>query len=67
MAESASSDAPKIHLFASPALTEGPFFIDEKLNRSDLRTGTDRPSVVDGIPLMLALSVLRSRVKNMRP
>lgn len=58
-AQSASSAAPKIHLVASPALTEGPFFVDEKLNRSDLRTGTNRPTVVRGVPLLLALTVYK--------
>ena len=42
-----------------PALTEGPYFVDEKLNRSDIRSdpadGTTRP----GVPLRLALRVGR--------
>jgi protocatechuate 3,4-dioxygenase beta subunit len=42
---------------AVPELTEGPFFVDEKLNRSDLTTGTNDPFVVNGIPLALDLSV----------
>jgi protocatechuate 3,4-dioxygenase beta subunit len=44
---------------ARPALTEGPYFVDEKLDRSDIRTdpsdGTTRP----GVPLRLALRVSR--------
>jgi protocatechuate 3,4-dioxygenase beta subunit len=36
-----------------PALTEGPYFVDEKLNRSDIRE--DR----GGVPLMLAFNVSR--------
>jgi protocatechuate 3,4-dioxygenase beta subunit len=43
-----------------PALTEGPYFVDEKLNRSDVRsdpsTGTVKPGVA------LALTFLVSRV-----
>src|SRR5579885_3493494 len=46
-----------VKLVASPAVTEGPFFVDEKLNRSDLREGTTRPSVTNGVPLTLALNL----------
>jgi protocatechuate 3,4-dioxygenase beta subunit len=42
---------------ARPEQTEGPYFVDERLNRSDIRSdppnGTPRP----GIPLALALTV----------
>lgn len=42
-----------------PELTEGPYFVDEKLNRSDIRadssTGEQRP----GVPLVLAFAVSR--------
>jgi protocatechuate 3,4-dioxygenase beta subunit len=41
----------------SPSVTEGPFFVDEKLNRSDLVAGTSRASVVNGLPLALAFVV----------
>jgi protocatechuate 3,4-dioxygenase beta subunit len=44
------------------ALTEGPFFVDEKLNRSDLRTDPGTGAVAAGIPLELAFNV--SRVAN---
>jgi len=48
----------QVHLVASPALTEGPFFVDEKLNRSDLVSVTDRASVKNGMPLELNLRCL---------
>src|ERR1700680_1479028 len=32
------------------ALTEGPFFVDEKLNRSDIRTDPVKGAVSAGIP-----------------
>ncbi|MEO8345000.1 MAG: hypothetical protein ABI607_04830 [Betaproteobacteria bacterium] len=41
----------------SPAMTEGPYFIDGHLNRSDLTVGTTRPSVVQGLPLVLNLDL----------
>jgi protocatechuate 3,4-dioxygenase beta subunit len=44
-------------LMVSPALTEGPFFVDENLNRSDLVSGATRPSVIQGQPLLLAFTV----------
>ena len=44
-------------IIASPSVTEGPFFVDEKLNRSDLVAGTKRAAVVNGLPLSLALVV----------
>ena len=42
-----------------PALTEGPYFVDEKLNRSDIRSDPADGSVRPGAPLRLALRVSR--------
>jgi protocatechuate 3,4-dioxygenase beta subunit len=44
------------------ALTEGPFFVDEKLNRADIRTDPATGAVSAGIPLALTFNV--SRVAN---
>ena len=44
------------------ALTEGPFFVDEKLNRADIRTDPATGAVAAGIPLALTFNV--SRVAN---
>ena len=44
------------------SLTEGPFFVDEKLNRSDIRTDPTSGVVSAGIPLALTFNV--SRVAN---
>jgi protocatechuate 3,4-dioxygenase beta subunit len=46
----------------SPEQTEGPFFVDEKLNRSDLRVDPANGSVSPGVPLLLVLHV--SQVAN---
>jgi protocatechuate 3,4-dioxygenase beta subunit len=43
----------------TPALTEGPFFVDEKLNRSDIRVDPTDNSVRPGVPLRLKLTVQR--------
>lgn len=41
------------------ALTEGPFFVDEKLNRSDIRSDPVTGAVSDGVPLGLTFNVSR--------
>ncbi|GAA6622941.1 intradiol ring-cleavage dioxygenase [Scytonema sp. NUACC26] len=57
---SASSTASLATLPAcvvSPEQTEGPYFVDEKLNRSDIRSDPADGSVKDGVPLQLTLQV----------
>jgi len=48
----------------SPAQTEGPYFVDARLNRSDIRAdahpGPDGMIVAAGVPLALALRVLNA-------
>jgi protocatechuate 3,4-dioxygenase beta subunit len=44
---------------ARPALTEGPYFVDAKLDRSDIRSDPSDGSVKPGPPLRLALRVSR--------
>src|SRR6267143_423435 len=41
------------------ALTEGPYFVDEMLNRSDIRTDPTTGVVSTGIPLALTFNVQR--------
>ncbi len=40
-----------------PELTEGPYFVDEKLNRSGVRTDTNTKAVKEGVPLRLVFNV----------
>ena len=40
-----------------PALTEGPYFVDEKLNRSDIRSDPSDGSMRPGMPLLLTFNV----------
>lgn len=42
-----------------PALTEGPYFVDEKLDRSDIRTDPSSGAARPGTPLALAFNVSR--------
>jgi protocatechuate 3,4-dioxygenase beta subunit len=41
----------------SPEQTEGPYFVDEKLNRSDIRADPTDGSVKEGVPLQLTLHI----------
>ncbi|GBE92079.1 hypothetical protein [Nostoc cycadae] len=41
----------------SPQQTEGPYFVDEKLNRSDIRADPADGSVKAGVPLQLKLHI----------
>lgn len=41
----------------TPALTEGPYFVDELLNRTDLRLDPSNNTYRQGLPLYLAVSV----------
>lgn len=42
-----------------PALTEGPYFVDEMLNRSDVRSDADGSNIQAGLPLYLKFHVLQ--------
>ncbi len=44
----------------TPAKTEGPYFVDEKLNRSDIRTDPTDGTMQAGVPLVLTMVVVRS-------
>lgn len=41
----------------TPELTEGPYYLEENLNRSDIRAGSDTGEVKEGVPLVLTLRV----------
>ena len=50
-----------------PALTEGPFFVDEKLNRSDIRSDSKTKIVSAGVPLTLTFLVSKVGVGKCEP
>jgi len=57
-----STQAPSVTAAAlscvvRPELTIGPYFVDEQLNRSDIRSEPSDNSVREGIPLTLAIGV----------
>ncbi len=59
---SAASTAALPSCIARPALTEGPYFVDERLERGDIRSDPSDGSLRPGIPLTLTFLV--SNVAN---
>jgi protocatechuate 3,4-dioxygenase beta subunit len=55
-----SATASPLDCVARPALTEGPYFVDEKLNRSDIRSDPSDGMVKDGALLRLTFRVARA-------
>jgi protocatechuate 3,4-dioxygenase beta subunit len=53
------TSAPAFSCVVRPEQTEGPYFVDEKLNRADLRLDPTDGSTVEGLPLRLRISVHR--------
>ncbi len=52
---------------ARPELTEGPYYLDDQLNRSDIRGEPSDGSVVAGVPLTLAFLVSRVASEGCTP
>ena len=50
-----------------PEQTEGPYFVDEKLNRSDIRSDPATGAVKEGVPLALALAVSSLKARACAP
>jgi protocatechuate 3,4-dioxygenase beta subunit len=51
----------------SPKQTAGPYFVDEKLNRSDIRTDPANGTVSPGVPLTLALTIMQVGKNSCKP
>ena len=52
-----ASTASAASCVVRPQLTEGPYFVDEKLNRSDIRTDPTTGALRPGVPLVLNFNV----------
>jgi protocatechuate 3,4-dioxygenase beta subunit len=52
---------------AKPELTQGPYFVDEKLNRSDIRSDASTGAVKDGSLLALTFNVSRIQSSSCTP
>lgn len=50
-------DVSQLSCVTRPALTEGPFFVDELLNRSDIRPDPSNGTVKAGVPLKLKFNI----------
>jgi protocatechuate 3,4-dioxygenase beta subunit len=55
-----SADAATVCSVNTPTVTEGPYWVDEKLFRSDIRTDPATGVVRQGIPLALTINVVNS-------
>jgi len=56
-AQAAPAEAVLPGCVGRPEQTEGPYFLDMKLDRSDIRSDPSDGSVIDGVPLLLELRV----------
>jgi protocatechuate 3,4-dioxygenase beta subunit len=52
-----AADGQALACVLTPAKTEGPYFVDERLNRSDIRVDPSDASVEQGVPLRLTINV----------
>jgi protocatechuate 3,4-dioxygenase beta subunit len=58
---------PSQSCIATPSQTEGPYFVDERLNRSDIRSDPADGSVREGVPLTLRFAVSSIDAGECRP
>ena len=56
-----------VNCVAKPEMTEGPYFVDEGLNRSDIRIDTSTGTVSEGTTFTLVLRVLQLDGKTCKP
>jgi protocatechuate 3,4-dioxygenase beta subunit len=53
----APTEAAAASCVLSPAMTEGPYFVDELLERGDIRADSDGTNLQTGVPLSLTINV----------
>ncbi|MBA4143526.1 MAG: intradiol ring-cleavage dioxygenase [Nitrosospira sp.] len=51
----------------TPEQTEGPYFVDERLNRSDIRSDPSNGSIKEGLPLALEIRVFAASKTECKP
>jgi protocatechuate 3,4-dioxygenase beta subunit len=66
-APAATATAEPVACIVTPELTEGPYFVDERLNRADIRSDPTTGEVSEGVPLQLALTVLQVQGSSCTP
>ena len=62
-----TKDASQLTCVTKPALTEGPYFVDELLNRSDIRSDPSTGVVKPGVPFRLTINVYRAGTSACTP
>jgi protocatechuate 3,4-dioxygenase beta subunit len=63
----ASAASPIPACTVRPQQTEGPYFVDEKLNRSDIRSDPSDGTIKQGLPLRLIFQVSQIRNRSCTP
>lgn len=58
---------PTLGCVVTPAQTEGPYFVDERLHRLDIRSDPSDGSVKQGLPLALEIRVFAARAGDCIP
>jgi protocatechuate 3,4-dioxygenase beta subunit len=66
-AQASEPHAKVVNLVATPEVEEGPFFVDEELNRSDVITDTTRKSVAEGSPIAVHLTIYSLKGNSSEP
>jgi len=64
---SQNKSAANLACLVTPEQTEGPYFVDEKLMRSDIRFDPTDGSIQDGTPLTLAINVYAAGINACKP
>ncbi|HLO32241.1 MAG TPA: intradiol ring-cleavage dioxygenase [Anaerolineales bacterium] len=59
--------ASALNCVVRPELTIGPYFVDDQLNRADLRSDPFQGSVKEGVPLALHINVFNVSSRSCRP
>lgn len=63
----AASDTPQSLCIVRPEQTEGPYFVDERLHRTDIRSDPTSGTVTPGTPLALTFQISRVRAGECHP
>jgi protocatechuate 3,4-dioxygenase beta subunit len=63
----AASDTPHSLCIVRPEQTEGPYFLDERLHRTDIRSDPTNGTITPGTPLALAFQVSHVRAGACHP
>ncbi|MBI5672442.1 MAG: intradiol ring-cleavage dioxygenase [Nitrospirae bacterium] len=63
----AASDTPQPLCLVRPEQTEGPYFVDERLNRTDIRSDPSNGTISPGTQLALTFDISRVHAGECRP